>query len=121
MYIFFFIFLIIYFNFIFRFSQSFIDIREKERKRGIRGLVSVPQNSKIDEKLLESINDTNSGSDGSGGGSTSENSNKFKPEDLIELQEKITKEILSTKLQEKEMHELQVSYCKSKLVYMCLQ
>lgn len=32
----------------------------------------------------------------------------FKPEHLLELQEKITKEILSTKLGENEMHELQV-------------
>lgn len=37
-----------------------------------------------------------------------DNPNGFKPEHLLELQEKITKEILSTKLKEDEMHELQV-------------
>lgn len=37
------------------------------------------------------------------------NSPGFKTEHLLELQEKITKEILSTKLNENEMHALQVS------------
>lgn len=98
-----------YFNFYicfhFRFAQSFIDIREKERKRGTRGLVSVPQNPKIDEKLLGQTNESTNESE-----QINENPNKFKPEDLIELQEKITKEILSTRLQEEEMHELQVRF-----------
>lgn len=41
---------------------------------------------------------------------TNENSNNspFKPEDLLELQEIINKEIFSSKVQEKEMQELQV-------------
>lgn len=89
-------------------------MKEKERKRGARGLVSVPQNPKIDEKLLGSMNESSlsSGGDSENVESTSnsENTNKFKPEDLLELQEKITKEILNTKLQEKEMHELQVCF-----------
>lgn len=91
-----------------RFSQNFIDIREKERKRGTRGLVSVPQKyPKIDEKLLDAtINETDATRNNNE--NENENPNKFKPEDLLELQEKITKEILSTKLQEKDMHELQV-------------
>lgn len=45
---------------------------------------------------------------------TSENSNNsnspFKPEDLLELQEIINKEIFSSKVQEKEMQELQVYF-----------
>lgn len=64
----------------------------------------MPQNPKVDEKLLNTTNDTTDGD------AINENPNKFKPEDLIELQEKITKEILSTRLQEEEMHDLQVSY-----------
>lgn len=92
----------------FRFSQTFIDIREKERKRGARGLISIPlKYPKIEEKLFgEEMNETSDSSNNS-------NSNSpFKPEDLLELQEKITKEILSSKLQEKEMQELQViSFC----------
>lgn len=95
----------------FRFSQNFIDIREKERKRGTRGLVSVPP--KI-PKEFDGLGGNGSDTTRSEGGSDDEkikeqSMNKFKPEDLLELQEKITKEILSTKLQEKEMHELQVS------------
>lgn len=92
-----------------RFSQIFIDIREKERKRLQRGLVSVPlKYPKLDEKLLSELtaNDT----DESTAVNRDDNpSSGFKPEHLLELQEKITKEILGTRLKESEMHELQVS------------
>lgn len=94
-------------NFLYRFSQLFIDIREKERKRLQRGLVSIPPKyPKLNEKLLGDANDTdeNAGS----AINRDENPSGFKPEHLLELQEKITKEILSTKLQESEMQELQV-------------
>lgn len=103
----------------FRFSQTFIDIREKERKRLQRGLVSVPPKyPKLDDDKLiaDQRKDSNDGSENSSVSSTTtslpinrdDNPNGFKPEHLLELQEKITKEILSTKLQENEMHELQV-------------
>lgn len=92
-----------------RFSQIFIDIREKERKRLQRGLVSVPlKYPKLDEKLLSELtaNDT----DESTAVNRDDNpSSGFKPEHLLELQEKITKEILGTRLKESEMQELQVS------------
>ncbi|KAJ6629551.1 Protein Wnt-5, partial [Pseudolycoriella hygida] len=85
------------------FSQSFIDIREKERKRGARGLVSIPlKYPKIDEKLLaEEMNESHENTSNTNGNSP------FKPEDLLELQEIINKEIFSSKVQEKEMQELQ--------------
>lgn len=42
------------------------------------------------------------------------------PDDLIELQERITKEILNSKLKEKEMLELQVSFQKRFFfIYIC--
>lgn len=102
----------------------FIDIREKERKRLQRGLVSVPpKHPKLDDDKLQADqrNESNNGSENSNVSNSSssstttsipinrdDNPNGFKPEHLLELQEKITKEILSTKLQENEMHELQV-------------
>lgn len=98
---------------IYRFAQQFIDIREKERKRGTRGLITIPQKTKLEEKLLTAaessandtiINDPNSTV------TTTEMSKLggVDNDDLLELQEKITKEILSSKLEEKEMQELQV-------------
>ena len=105
----------IHFFFVRRFAQDFIDVREKERKRGIRGLVSVPPKHKLDDNfniLNSTFNSTtataNSSVSDSNKSGNSENSPNFKSEDLIELQEKITKEILNSKLQEKEMLELQV-------------
>lgn len=95
-----------------RFSQTFIDIREKERKRSQRGLVSVPPKfPKIDDDKLaaEHRNDTAENGTAAMPINRDDNPNGFKPEHLLELQEKITKEILSTKLKEDEMHELQVS------------
>lgn len=99
----------------------FIDIREKEKKRGVRGLVTVPTNSKYDNLLaaaaanesdpMAMVTATASNADdggrnnGGGGGGGGVNA-----EDLLELQEKITKEILSSKLQESDMQELQVCY-----------
>lgn len=85
-----------------RFSQTFIDIKEKERKRGTRGLVSIPAKyPKIVERLLETLNDTSenilNGTD-----------TLFRPEDLQKLQDKIAKEISSSNLDPKEMNDLQV-------------
>ncbi|XP_059611738.1 protein Wnt-5 [Phlebotomus argentipes] len=82
----------------YKFSQTFIDIREKEKKRGPRGLMTLPQRiNKIEEKISPEIaNDTEH-----------QPQPLFKPEDIKELQEKIKKEIEDSKLQEKEMHELQ--------------
>lgn len=86
-----------------RFSQSFIDIREKEKKRGARGLQSMQRDGY----------GANSGATITAeldGGATTEAVTAATPsKDLLELQEKITKEILSSKLQENEMKELQVS------------
>ena len=93
------------FIFIFsRFSQNFIDIKEKEKKRGTRGLVSIPAKyPKIVERLLETLNET------------SDNATDiiFKPEDLNKLQEKIAKEISNSNLDPKEMNDLQVKLFKS--------
>lgn len=102
----------------FRFSQTFIDIREKERKRLQRGLVSIPpKHPKLDDdKFPTDRNDTNNNNENDSSTVTAinreDNPNGFKPEHLLELQEKITKEILSTKLREDEMHELQVEMNK---------
>lgn len=99
-----------------RFSQQFIDIRENERKRSQRGLVSIPSKySKLDDDK-STQNETASNANGTTATATTTitqrpeiNTPGFKPEHLLELQEKITKEILSTKLGENEMHELQVN------------
>lgn len=75
-----------------------------------RGLVSIPPKyPKLDEKLLNELaaNDTD---DSTAANRDDNPSGGFKPEHLLELQEKITKEILSTRLQESEMQELQVSH-----------
>ncbi|GAB0088308.1 Protein Wnt [Sergentomyia squamirostris] len=84
----------------YKFSQTFIDIREKEKKRGPRGLISsLPQRiNKVDDKISPESNDTII---------TTEHPPLFKPEDIKELQEKIKKEIEESKLQEQEMQELQ--------------
>lgn len=71
-----------------------------------RGLVSIPPKyPKLDEKLLTENNDTD---ESMATINRDDNPNGFKPEHLLELQEKITKEILGTRLQENEMQELQV-------------
>lgn len=57
--------------------------------------VAPPRQEESSEEYMES--------DGGGGV-------RIKPEDLLELQERITKEILNSKLQEKEMLELQVKH-----------
>lgn len=57
------------------------------------------------QEAMSSEEDDNGDAGGGGGGGGL----RFKPEDLLELQERITKEILNSKLQEKEMLELQVS------------
>lgn len=88
-----------------RFSQQFIDIRENERKK--RGVISVPP--KIDEDKILNQNETNNATTPIPPPRIENNSPGFKTEHLLELQEKITKEILSTKLNENDMHALQVS------------
>lgn len=98
-------------RFAIRFSQSFIDIRENERKRSQRGLVSVPPKyQNVDNEKPN--NDTEKAKDSNTSTTKGHNEHSatlVKPEHLLELQEKITKEILSTKLEENEMHELQVN------------
>lgn len=77
-------------------------------------MISIPPKYlKLDEeKSLQ--NETNGNNNSNTNGTTpigqrgENNLPGFKPEHLLELQEKITKEILSTKLGENEMHELQV-------------
>lgn len=70
-----------------------------------------PKFPKIDDDKLtaEQRNDTNENNTTPMPINRDDNPNGFKPEHLLELQEKITKEILSTKLKEDEMHELQVN------------
>ena len=88
-----------------RFSQTFIDIREKEKKRGARGLNGRMQNDAAATITATGALDVSSPT-------TTEAATVATPsKDLLELQEKITKEILSSKLhlQEDEMKELQVS------------
>lgn len=72
-----------------------------------------PKFHKVDNE--KSNNDTAKGKDTNAAQPTKDHiehsSPIVKPEHLLELQEKITKEILSTKLEENEMHELQVIYC----------
>lgn len=104
----------------YRFAQNFIDVREKERKRGTRGVITIPQKfSKLEEKLLtEGVNETNpavdigstdtNSSDPDSMSKDNEAANKINADALMELQQKIAKEILSAKLQEDERSELQV-------------
>lgn len=103
-----------------RFAQQFIDIREKERKRGTRGLITIPQKTKLEEKLLtaaETANDTMTDQNFTAS-TESDRLAVTENDDLVELQKKITKEILSSKLEEKEMQELQVGIL-ARLVYIC--
>lgn len=97
-----------------RFSQQFIDIRENERKRSQRGVISVPPKILDEEKLLQ--NDTSNATTPIPPTRVENNSPGFKTEHLLELQEKITKEILSTKLNENEMHALQVNRQRQKKI-----
>lgn len=87
-----------------RFSQTFIDIREKERKRGARGLVTVP--TKHEQKLLGNetavdvaINVT----------TTLSPEEQLKADEIAKLQQKISHELLNSNLEKKEINELQVS------------
>ncbi|CAD7077424.1 unnamed protein product [Hermetia illucens] len=89
-------------EFAYKFSQTFIDIRETERKRGARGLISLPPKSKGGSDSPENRNNSTGGDLGANKFNGS-NTTSFKPEDLLELNEKITKEILNSKLHEKEM------------------
>lgn len=83
----------------FRFAQQFIDVRENERKRLQRGIITVPS-------VVRKQNQTEKSE--ANNGSSIQNTPSLKAEHLLELQEKITREILSTKLAESEMNELQV-------------
>lgn len=84
------------------FAQSFIDVRESERKRLQRGIITAPTGNR---KQNQAVNGE------ANNGSTSQPlAPSSKAEHLLELQEKITREILSTKLAESEMNALQVSY-----------
>lgn len=86
-----------------RFSQNFIDIREKERKRGARGLVTVPKATELMRNETAADNTTTT--------------TTLSPEadEMLKLQQKITQEILNSNLKEKEMNELQVNTARNKL------
>lgn len=87
-----------------RFTQTFIDIREKEKKRGTRGLVSIPAKyPKIIERLLHALNDSTKS-----GVMLNETDTILRPEDLEKLQDKIAKEIANSNLNPKEITDLQV-------------
>ncbi|XP_052892803.1 protein Wnt-5 [Anopheles moucheti] len=87
----------------YKFTQTFIDIREKEKKRGTRGLVSIPAKyPKIIERLLDALNDTTKA-----GVMLNETDTILRPEDLEKLQDKIAKEIANSNLNPKEISDLQ--------------
>jgi wingless-type MMTV integration site family protein 5 len=91
-----------------RFSQNFIDIREKERKRGARGLVTVP---KVTETMgNETAADNSTSTTTIVTTTTLSPEEQAKADEMLKLQQKITQEILNSNLKEKEMNELQVSY-----------
>jgi hypothetical protein len=86
-----------------RFSQNFIDIREKERKRGARGLVS---------KTPEHLGNETAANDNATTVATTTTQSpeeQAKSDEMFKLQQKITQEILNSNLKEKEMNELQVT------------
>jgi hypothetical protein len=90
----------------------FIDIKEKEKKRGIRGLVSIPQKyPKLQEKLLAGETSSNDTLVDINEKKTNKNATEkaFKTEELLILQEKISKKILSINLEDMPMSELQVN------------
>lgn len=84
-----------------RFSQNFIDIREKERKRGARGLVTVPTKTELMGNETSADNATVA--------TTQSPEEQSKAEDMLKLQQKITQELLNSNLKESERNELQVS------------
>ncbi|XP_052865461.1 protein Wnt-5 [Anopheles cruzii] len=85
----------------YKLTQSFIDVKEKEKKRGTRGLVSVPAKyPKIVERLLDALNDTTKNM-------LNESDMIVKPQDLEKLQDKIAKEIEKSNLNAKEISDLQ--------------
>ncbi|XP_050086373.1 protein Wnt-5 [Anopheles aquasalis] len=84
----------------YKFSQTFIDTKEKEKKRGTRGLVSIPAKyPKIIEHLLDAFNDTTKN-----GAFFNET---ISPGDLAVLQKKIAIEIEKSNLTPAEMSDLQ--------------
>lgn len=93
------------FSFVPRFSQNFIDIREKERKRGARGLVTVPKTVEImgNETSANNITSTIIST------TTLSPEEQAKADEMLKLQQKITQEILNSNLKQKEMNELQVN------------
>ena len=82
-----------------RFSQNFIDIREKERKRGARGLVTVPTKTELLGNETSADNSTVT---------TLSPEEQAKADDMLKLQQKITQELLNSNLKENERNELQV-------------
>lgn len=102
-----------------RFAQEFVDIKERERKRGTRGLSALQRSNfeKDSAAAATSKKELNSNSTVSNANVTeksvsseSENKETIDPTIIRELQERITKEILNSKLQEKDMQELKVCY-----------
>lgn len=83
-----------------RFSQNFIDIREKERKRGARGLVTVPTKTELMGNETSADNTTVA--------TTMSPEEQGKADDMLKLQQKITQELLNSNLKESERNELQV-------------
>ncbi|CAG9802506.1 unnamed protein product [Chironomus riparius] len=83
----------------YKYSQNFVDIREKERKRGARGLVTVPKTTELMGNETAGDNTTTS--------TTLSPEEQAKTDEMLKLQQKITQEILNSNLKEKEMNELQ--------------
>lgn len=88
-----------------RFSQNFIDIREKERKRGARGLVTIPKTVELMGNETSADNATIILTT-----TTMNPEEQAKADEMLKLQQKITQEILNSNLKEKEMNELQVNF-----------
>uniref|UniRef100_A0A182PTW3 Protein Wnt n=1 Tax=Anopheles epiroticus TaxID=199890 RepID=A0A182PTW3_9DIPT len=87
----------------YKFTQTFIDIREKEKKRGTRGLVSIPAKyPKIIERLLHALNDTDKS-----GIMLNDTDTILRPENLEKLQDNIAKVIANSNLNPKEITDLQ--------------
>ncbi|CRK90869.1 CLUMA_CG004559, isoform A [Clunio marinus] len=84
----------------YKFSQNFIDIREKERKRGARGLVTVPTKN-------EAMGNETSADNATTVSTTLNPEEQAKADDMLKLQQKITQELLNSNLKENERNELQ--------------
>ncbi|XP_019892373.1 protein Wnt-5 [Musca domestica] len=76
--------------------------RQRQQMRSTTTSTTAPPSSSRQQQQDVSASSEEETPNGGGGGGL-----RIKPEDLLELQERITKEILNSKLQEKEMLELQ--------------